>query len=68
MSRRQDEQPRAVTGTRIHYVIPTELHRRAKAEAALKGLTLKDFVIAVLDDAVSSGAKTAGRSKPRRTT
>ena len=57
MSRRQQDQPKAVSGTRIHYVIPAELHRRAKAEAALRGLTLKDFVIGVLDDAVSKRRK-----------
>jgi predicted HicB family RNase H-like nuclease len=53
MSQPRREQPKAESGTRIHYVIPAELHRRAKAEAALRGLTLKDFVIGVLSDAVN---------------
>jgi predicted HicB family RNase H-like nuclease len=50
-------------GVRIHYEIPVALHRRAKAEAALQGLTLKDFVIRVLEQAVSKGTR-----RPRRTT
>jgi predicted HicB family RNase H-like nuclease len=57
MSRRLQDQPKAVSGTRIHYVIPADLHRRAKAEAALRGLTLKDFVIGVLEQAVEAPPK-----------
>ena len=37
---------------RIHYEIPDDLHRRAKAAAALRGQSLKDFVIAALEEAV----------------
>lgn len=37
---------------RIHYVIDDELHRRAKAAAAMKGISLKDFVIHALERAV----------------
>ena len=40
---------------RIHYEIPDDLHRRAKAAAALRGITLKDLIIdalrRVVDDA-----------------
>ncbi len=36
----------------INYDIPDDLHRRAKSAAALKGMTLKDFVVAALDEAV----------------
>ncbi len=39
-------------GIRIHYQIPTVLHHRLKAEAALRGITLKDFVIVSLEKAV----------------
>jgi predicted HicB family RNase H-like nuclease len=37
---------------RIHYEIPAELHRRAKAEAALSGSTLKEFVIRALEESI----------------
>jgi uncharacterized protein (DUF1778 family) len=33
---------------RVHYEIPDDLHRRAKAAAAMKGQTLKDFLIDAL--------------------
>lgn len=42
-------------GIRIHYQIPTELHRRLKAEAAYRGLTLKDFLIGTLEKALADG-------------
>lgn len=29
---------------RVHYVIPDELHREAKAAAALSGITLREFL------------------------
>lgn len=38
---------------RIHYEIPDDLHRRAKAAAALQGVTLKDFITSALANAVS---------------
>jgi predicted HicB family RNase H-like nuclease len=37
---------------RVHYEIPDDLHRRAKSAAALQGLTLREFVIRALADAV----------------
>lgn len=40
------------TIARIHYEIPDDLHREAKSAAALEGVTLKDFVIAALEEAV----------------
>ncbi len=33
----------------INYEIPDDVHRRAKAEAALRGMTLKDFLIEALE-------------------
>ena len=42
-------------GIRIHYQIPTELHRRLKAEAAYRGLTLKEFLIGTLEKALADG-------------
>jgi len=35
----------------IHYDIPDDLHRKAKSAAALKGQTLKDFLIEALERA-----------------
>lgn len=37
---------------RIHYEIPDDLHRRIKAAAAMRGQTLKDFLIEALAAAV----------------
>lgn len=33
---------------RIHYEIPDEVHRDAKAAAGVEGVTLKDFLIEAL--------------------
>lgn len=46
---------------RIHYEIPDELHRQAKAEAALQGVTLRDFLIKALELAVANGTRTNKR-------
>ena len=44
---------------RIHYEIPDDLHRKAKAEAALQGVTLREFLIEALQQAVKeNGART----------
>lgn len=51
------------TLARIHYEIPDDLHRRVKAAAAMKGQTLKDFVIAALAAAVDTPPE--GDSVPR---
>lgn len=49
---------------RIHYEIPDELHRQAKAEAALQGVTLRDFLIKALERAVASnGARTTRKTR-----
>lgn len=45
------------TVARIHYEIPDDLHRRAKAAAALAGVTLKDFLQEALEDAVKKADK-----------
>jgi predicted HicB family RNase H-like nuclease len=37
---------------RIHYEIDDDLHRRAKAAAALRGQTLKEFVEEALEELV----------------
>lgn len=39
---------------RIHYEIDDDLHRRAKSQAALKGITLKEYVETALAKAVKS--------------
>ena len=41
----------------IHYEIPDDLHRKAKAAAALQGVTLKDFLRAALEEAVERAEK-----------
>ena len=41
----------------IHYEIPEDLHRRAKAAAAMEGCTLKDFVVEALEAAVEKDEK-----------
>lgn len=43
---------------RIHYEIPDDLHRKVKAEAAMRGQTLKDFVIAALELAIDQPGPT----------
>jgi predicted HicB family RNase H-like nuclease len=42
---------------RIHYEINDELHRRAKAAAALRGQTLKEFVEEALEELVERAEK-----------
>jgi predicted HicB family RNase H-like nuclease len=63
MGRRERDPQKTRTGIRIHYEIPSDLHRRAKAEAALRGLTLKDFVIDVLEKAVSGRSTHSARNR-----
>jgi hypothetical protein len=49
------------TVARIHYEIPDELHREAKAAAAMRGVTLKDYVIDALQEAVTNANEVARR-------
>ena len=49
-----------ITVARIHIEVPDDLHRRAKAAAAMQGVTLKDFVIQALEDAIEPTAKRKG--------
>lgn len=51
----QNEGVEGDAGVRIHYHLPTALHHRIKAEAALRGSTLKDFLIQALEKAVKEG-------------
>lgn len=46
---------------RIHYEIPDDLHRRVKAAAAMRGQTLKDFLIVALEAALDDEAPTRRR-------
>lgn len=46
-----------LTVARIHYDIPDEVHRKAKSAAALQGVTLKDFLISALKDAIKRQEK-----------
>jgi hypothetical protein len=45
----------------IKYEVPDDLHRLAKAAAAIKGMTLKDYVIAALTKAVEADNPTGAR-------
>ena len=49
------------TMTVLHYEIDDELHRQAKAEAALRGVTLKAFLISALEEALASSGRPARR-------
>jgi len=49
---------------RVHYEIPDDLHRRVKAAAALKGETLKDFLIAALEAAAKVDEKARSGRPP----
>lgn len=42
----------------INYAIPDDLHRKAKAAAALRGLSLKAFVILALEQLVEEEVPT----------
>jgi predicted DNA binding CopG/RHH family protein len=46
---------------RIHYEIPDDLHRRVKATAAMRGMTLKDYIVEVLSQAVETDARERDR-------
>lgn len=37
----------------MNYEVPDDLHRRAKAAAALQGVSLKEFLIQALEEAVA---------------
>lgn len=43
--------------TRVHYEIDDELHRQAKAAAAMQGVSLKQFLEEALRAAVKNEAK-----------
>ena len=49
---------------RIHYEIDDDLHRRAKAAAALRGQTLKEFVEEALAGLVAQAEKVQGKRRP----
>jgi predicted HicB family RNase H-like nuclease len=50
---------------RMHYEIPDDLHRRAKSAAALRGVTLKDFLIEALERATRTAESTRTRKGGR---
>lgn len=41
----------------IHYELPDDLHRKAKAAAAMADMTLKDFIVTALEEAVRKANK-----------
>jgi HicB family len=47
---------------RVHYEIPDDLHRKAKAAAALQGVTLREFIVRALGEAVAEAEKTRNAS------
>lgn len=46
---------------RLNVDLPDDLHRRAKAAAALAGLSLKDFVVAAIAVAVKDAEPEKGK-------
>ena len=46
--------------------MPEELVRRSKAQAALRGITLRDFVIEALEKALQEAAVSAGKRRGQR--
>lgn len=50
---------------RLHIELPDDLHRRAKAAAAMQGVTLKTFVTTAIDLALAAQEADAGES-PRK--
>ena len=48
---------------RIHYEIDDDLHRQAKAAAALRGQTLKEFVEEALEQLVEQADKEQGKRR-----
>lgn len=51
---------------RINVDLDEELHRKVKAAAALRGVTLKDFVVATLEAAVDDSRGTAALAGPTK--
>ncbi len=49
----------------INYAIPADLHRRAKSAAALRGVSLKAFLIAALELAVEEAVNEERSKRPR---
>lgn len=45
---------------RVHYIIPDDLHRRAKSAAALEGVTLRQFLTDALAAATDRAEKRNG--------
>jgi hypothetical protein len=45
----------------INIAVPDDLHKKLRVEAAVKDTTLKDLIIAVLDEQI----KTSSGSKPK---
>jgi predicted HicB family RNase H-like nuclease len=43
----------------VHVDVPDEIHRKAKAAAALKGMSLKDFVVEALVQATKDSSRKA---------
>lgn len=51
------------TMARVHYEIPDDLHRRIKSTAALKGQTLKEFLIEALEEAAVADEKQRAKKR-----
>jgi hypothetical protein len=47
---------------RIHYELPEDLHRRAKAAAAMDGLTLREFLMRALEQAIETSDSDRGQT------
>lgn len=51
------------TMARVHYEIPDELHRRIKSAAALRGQTLKEFLVEALEEAAAMDEKQRAKKR-----
>lgn len=60
-NRHQGERRSVMVVAIVHIEVPAEVHQRAKAAAALAGMTLKDWLIAVMEDAATK----AGVERPK---
>lgn len=52
--------------TRINVDVPADLHRRAKSAAALRGLSMRDYMIAVLEGREPPPGPAGGEQRAHR--
>jgi len=50
----------------INYELPDDLHMRAKAAAAMHGMTLKAFIVAAIEEKLADEPPTPKRATSRK--